>query len=62
MVDAYASYALYLNSRVDGFNINKFVFVGPLEDKIVFYQKRGFEIIESYRGSCRAAVKYLTDI
>lgn len=60
VVDAYASYALYLNRKIENLQINEFAFINPVEDKLTFYQKRGFEIIKNYSGDCVAAVKYLT--
>jgi|GEM_PF-2317942 len=62
IVDAYAAYALYLNSKDLGFKIDKFAFVNPVENKIDFYKKRGYEIVNDYLPDCRAAVKYLTQI
>lgn len=62
IVDAYASYALYLNKSIEGLQINEFAFINPLIDKFTFYQERGFEIVGNYSGGCAAAVKYLTKI
>ncbi len=59
IVDAYSSYALYLNKLIPEVNINKFVFVNPVEDKISFYRSRGYTITEQYGDGFRAAIKDL---
>jgi len=47
IIDAFASYALYLNKETEA-NISDFVLVGPLPGVKAYYQKAGFINVENY--------------
>ncbi|KAB0292005.1 hypothetical protein KI743_06510 [Vibrio sp. D420a] len=57
VVDAFASYGLYLNHTGNA-KINKFVFVGPVPGVIHYYQEQGFEYTNDYLGT-DAVIKFL---
>ncbi|MGF1763515.1 hypothetical protein [Aliivibrio kagoshimensis] len=50
IVDAFATYGLYLNSR-ELANINKLVLVGPVEEVLSYYKRKGFNFSEDYKGT-----------
>ena len=58
IVDAFALYGLYLNKQ-GVTSVEKFILVNPVPDKVGYYKKHGFELVDDYLNGCSAMVKHL---